>query len=180
MNVEIEIKVKIFDVNELREKIKKEAKLVKTIHQVDEYYGPPHKVFFKENPKENDEYLRIRTQENKKIIGYYKVIDAGNHSEEYEVDIGDAKIMKEILKKLDFISVVTVDKKREVYEVDGFELCIDSVKDLGNFLEIEAKKDFGSPEKSIAGCKKLLKALNIKHEEVIGLGYPDLILMGRK
>ena len=49
---------------------------------------------------------------------------------------------------LDFKKVITVDKTREIYDCKDFEVVLDNVKNLGNFLEIEAKKDLGGLEKT--------------------------------
>ncbi|GEM_PF-3640113 len=50
-------------------------------------------------------------------------------------------MLEKIFSALDFKKLITVDKKREVYLYKNeFEIAFDEVKNLGYFIEIEAKK----------------------------------------
>ena len=40
MNIEVEIKIKAEDIDKVKEKLIKKGKLIKSIHQIDEYYIP--------------------------------------------------------------------------------------------------------------------------------------------
>lgn len=180
MNIEVEIKVKVKDFKELELKIKRLGKLKKELHQVDDYYTPVHRDFFKQDPPE--EFLRIRT--DTKTSFEYHVAKRTNgektHAEEYELGINDEEMLKKILNFLDIKKKITVDKQRKVYECGNFEICLDYVKNLGHFLEIEAKKDFGGVENTKKECEKFLQNLNIEYQEVPDLGYPNLVLRGWK
>jgi len=46
MNIEIEIKVKVDNFDEIKEKVSKLGKLIKSINQIDGYYIPQHRDFF--------------------------------------------------------------------------------------------------------------------------------------
>lgn len=84
--------------------------------------------------------------------------------------------LKEIpLKSLGVLRVV--DKQREIYFIDNVKFHIDSIKNLGTFLEIEAIDRDGS-----IGKGKLpeqfdhyMKLFQIKSEDLIGGSYCDLL-----
>ena len=50
MNIEVEIKVKVANLAEIKKKVSKIGKLVKAIKQIDEYYIPAHRDFFAQKP----------------------------------------------------------------------------------------------------------------------------------
>jgi adenylate cyclase class IV len=64
MNIEVEIKVKIDNFEEIKKKVSKIGKLVKSIKQIDDYYVPYHRDFFAHKPN-TIEWLRVRTNPNK-------------------------------------------------------------------------------------------------------------------
>ncbi len=50
MNIEVEIKVKIDNFEEIKDKVSKSGKLIKAIKQIDDYYVPSHRDFFVHKP----------------------------------------------------------------------------------------------------------------------------------
>ena len=59
-NIEVEIKVKKNNPQEIRKKVADLGKLIKSIKQIDEYYIPSHRDFFANKPHPV-EWLRIRS-----------------------------------------------------------------------------------------------------------------------
>ena len=57
---------------------------------------------------------------------------------EYETVVGSADAAAEILAGLGFAPVLGFQKRREYFELDGAEICLDELPELGWFLEIEA------------------------------------------
>ena len=74
MNIEIEIKVKIDDIEGVRKKVNNLGKLIKSIDQIDDYYIPCHRDFFAEKPHPV-EWLRIRSNPDKTIFEYDRSIN---------------------------------------------------------------------------------------------------------
>ena len=72
---------------------------------------------------------------------------------------------------------MTVIKSRDIYRLDQYEISLDNVKELGDFLEIETSAEFESevPTKvdSIFG---LLAELDLKLEDTITKSYLELLL----
>ena len=56
---------------------------------------------------------------------------------EYELAIGSAETMRHILAEMDYRPITTVDKLRMETKTPELTFCVDEVKDLGNFIEIE-------------------------------------------
>ncbi len=71
MNIEVEIKVKIRGLGQIKNRLRSYGKLAKSIKQVDEYYIPYHRDFFAQKPFPV-EWLRIRTNPDKTIFEYDK------------------------------------------------------------------------------------------------------------
>jgi adenylate cyclase class 2 len=160
MNKEIEIQVQVEKPEKLLDFLKKQAVLKYKSNQKDEYFIPSHRNFLKKKPIE--EWFRIRESAGKTSVTYKKwhYLESGKstHCDEYETSIGDGDQFYKILKALDFKSVVTVDKTRKAYSYLDYEIAIDSVKGLGDFIEIESKaKNDNEPEKVTAKMIKFLK-----------------------
>jgi predicted adenylyl cyclase CyaB len=182
MNIEVEIKVKIDNFKEIKEKVEKLGKLIKSIKQIDDYYIPSHRDFFARKPHPV-EWLRVRTNPDKVVLEYTRSInpeDDGSYgyAEEYETEISDDKELRKILNFLDFKKVVTIEKDREYWMCDKIEIALDRVADLGYFIEAEAKGDFKDELEAKKECKDFLESLGLKDVEStqIKKGYPELFL----
>ncbi len=63
--------------------------------------------------------------------------DVSKTRKEIEVDVSDAKNMALILENLDFRRAATVKKDRDIYHLDEFIITLDTVYEVGTFVEIE-------------------------------------------
>ncbi|MBI2627387.1 class IV adenylate cyclase [Candidatus Nomurabacteria bacterium] len=181
MNIEVEIKVKVDKLAEIKEKVSKLGKLVKAIKQIDDYYIPVHRNFFLHKPNPI-EWLRIRTNPDKVVLEYDRKInprDDGDYdyAEEYETEIQDKKELEKILGFLNFTKVLTVEKDREYWMCGDIEMALDKVKNLGDFIEAEAKGDFESNQEAKRACVKFLEKLGVKNVEntMVKKGYPQIM-----
>jgi len=132
--IEIEIKARA-DHEELRKILKQAgAALEKTVEQSDSYYNAPHRDFAL-----TDEALRLRDQGGQIYMTYKgKKLDPGSKTrKEVEVEVADLKKTEEILLSLGFNKTLEVHKTREIYHLDGAEICLDRVEGLGDFVELE-------------------------------------------
>jgi len=182
MNIEVEIKVKVDNLEEIKNKVSAMGKLIKSIKQVDDYYIPCHRDFFNQKPHPV-EWLRIRTNPDKVIFEYDKSINKNAEgeqecAEEYETEISNPDELRKILNFLDFKKIVTVDKQREYWIYENIEVALDDVKGLGYFVEAEAKGNFQNTAEAKAACINFLKNLGIKDVDTnkINTGYPVLLL----
>jgi predicted adenylyl cyclase CyaB len=186
MNIEVEIKIEIENFAEIKEKVAKKGKLIKSIKQIDEYYIPSHRNFFAQKPHPV-EWLRIRTNPDKVVFEYDKSINKDaegrqEYAEEYETEISNPEEFRKILNFLDFQKVVIVDKQREYWDCGDIEVALDKVKGLGNFIEAEAKGDFKNTADARKKCVEFLENLGINNvtEKEINKGYPVLYLEKNK
>lgn len=138
MNIEVEIKVKVDNFAEIKEKVSKIGKLVKAIRQIDDYYIPVQRDFFANKPQPI-EHLRIRTNPDKVVFEYTKSVNMRadgdyDYAEEYETEISNAEEMKKILGFLNFKKYVTIEKQREYWICGGIEVALDEIKGVGTFI----------------------------------------------
>jgi predicted adenylyl cyclase CyaB len=73
--------------------------------------------------------------------------------------------------------LVVVDKEREIYFIDNVKFHLDKVKNLGNFVEIEAidNKNIGK-EKLLKQCNEYMKLFSIDKKDLIAESYSDMLL----
>lgn len=182
MNIEVEIKVRVENLPEIKQKVSKIGKLAKAIKQIDDYYVPSQRDFFAHKPQPI-EHLRIRTNPDKTVFEYTRTINMKpdgdyDYAEEYETEIDNVEAFKKTLEFLDFKKVVTVDKDREYWMCGDIEVALDEVKGVGTFIEAEAKGDFKDETEAKKACIDFLENLGIKDVEKTQIkhGYPQFLL----
>jgi predicted adenylyl cyclase CyaB len=180
-NQEIEIKIPLTKDEFLRvkEAIKPISKFVKTSKQIDEYFTPSHRNFVE--PKYPYEWLSVRKRNEKTILNYKHFypenVETFTHCDEFETEIKDNEQLQKIFLALNLKKLVTVEKEREVYIYkDEFEIGLDSVKELGYFIEVESIKDFKSIEETRKRLFEFAKTLKIDVSKTDKRGYPYLLM----
>jgi adenylate cyclase class 2 len=138
--------------------------------QRDTYYRHPGRDF-----AETDEALRIREEEGRSFITYKgpKLDPDTKSREELEVPLVDPRDLGVLLLRLGFEPVAVVEKRRRGYLLGTLEVCIDEVKGLGHFLEVEARecRDLEEGKKRVLG---LLDTLGLDRME--RRSYLELLL----
>ncbi len=180
-NQEIELKFKL-DKEEflkIKEKISKIAKFVKSVDQKDEYISPSHRNFLA--PKYPYEWLSIRERGNKTILNYKhfypEEVEVHTHCDELEFEAENAEQLKQLFSALNFKTNVVIEKQREVYNYnDEFEIALDTVKELGCFIEIEALKHQETVEKTREKLFEFAKSLGIDISASDKRGYPYIMM----
>lgn len=175
--MEIEISAKVDNLPQLKEKLLAlGAKKTGDKHQFDVYLSPPHKSFFK-----TPHYLRVRQDllNNKNSFEYIiceKGLGDSSACEENEVEIGDGWALLNILHRLGFKEICKVEKKRESFKLEQFEIVLDRVKKLGDFIEVEMEGKMEDEKGYSEKIRKLLSKLGVKKEQfVIDGGYVELM-----
>jgi len=178
-DIEVEIQLELENSEPLLDFLEKNGKLVYEDKQNDHYYTPKHRDFRDKKPIE--EWLRLRDSNGKFSITYKNWHRDENrktvHCDEYETTIGDIKQLENILKVLDFETVVKVQKNRKAYMYNDYEIALDEVENLGDFVEIEYKgKEDGDPKEIIQGMIKFLKDLKVGRIRRNNVGYAYKLL----
>lgn len=138
-----------------------------TDHQTDTYFNTPKGR------------LKLRQGNIENTLIYYERPDqSGPKQSDFqlmEIENGDA--LKAILSKSLGIKVV-VDKKREIYYIRNVKFHIDSLQDLGNFVEIEASNAFQPLplDQLHEQCNFYREAFQIHDEDLIQISYSDMLL----
>lgn len=108
---------------------------VGVVDQVDAYFRHPARDFAK-----TDEALRLRSVDGNAEVTY-KGPKLDPHTKtrlEVTTPVADYESMAAILRALGFEPVAVVRKRRETYQVDRFEVDLDTVEGLGMYVEVEA------------------------------------------
>lgn len=191
--IEVEIKVKISDPNQVRKRFEENKGVYKiSLHHEDTYFNMPKGL---RDFKQTDEALRLRksiefNRDNKVMaqkINYFitykgKKIDKTTKTrEEIEVKINEIEDMKNLLKLLGFREVFTVIKERELYEFLFKDMKIEALIDYlpilkQHFVEVELMTEsYEDIEKSKKILFQFLEKFGIMKEESIRRSYLELI-----
>lgn len=176
-NVEVEVQAIIKNPKEVERKLKKAGKFIKVRKQVDVYFVPRQRNFFAKEPP--IEYLRVRYEKGKNHLNYsFLHFDRKGWlkaTDEYETAVERPEIVEEIFKRIGLIPKVTVKKTREYFNCGNFEATVDSIEGLGNFMEVEAKRNFGGVEKTRKSCLNFLDSLGVEYKIKRQMGYPRML-----
>lgn len=178
-DTEIEIQVNIENSKPLLDFLEKEAEFISESHQIDEYFSPAHRNFIGARPVK--EWLRLRNSGSKCSINYknwyFDESGRSNHCDEYETKIENLEQVRKILNTLDFKPLVKVDKLRKIWKYKNYEIAVDSVKNLGDFVEIEyIGEDKVDPEKTTKEMINFLKKIDCGKIKRNYVGYPFQLL----
>ena len=162
MKREVEAKLKIESPVEIIGRLREAGAEKKCeVVQRDIYFSDADKKLIK-----TDRGLRLRCEESfdgKRYFLTYKGPKEKTRFKsrvEIEVEVMDYGQMLELLESLGFERRLCFEKRRQVWEVDECEVCIDELPYLGGFVEVE-----GSDEKSVEGVLEKLGLSGAGHIE---------------
>lgn len=132
---EVEVKARLENREALIKKLKDfGCAFSSELHQIDHVFFPKGFSF---PPPIGTHILRVRKSNNKYFFTLKISQSNRQDSIEREMEINNGEMMIEILKLLEWQSAPTVDKQRIKTSLQGIEIVLDSVKDLGEFIEAE-------------------------------------------
>jgi len=180
--IEVELKFPLKNANNIKEKLNKIAVFLKEDLQKDTYFIPFHRNFVEQKPIY--EWLRIRennTSTKKCSILNYKNFGKDKKEDtvackEFETEISDSDTLRKIFENLDVKELIVVDKKRKNYSYKNTIISIDSVKGLGEFIEIEFDGDINDVEEIKKHLYFILEEINANVGDQLFKGYPHLLL----
>ena len=179
---EIEIQVRIEDCRQLLLFLEKEGTFKWERRQLDLYLTPAVNSFVAERPVRK--WLRLRDADGKCSLDFknwhYDGSGKSEWCDEFETSIGEIEQAKKILTALGFETLTTVDKVRRCWRYGDYEVALDSVKDLGEFVEIEYKGDDCNvdPAEITEAMIAFLKNTGCGTITRNFVGYPFLLLFG--
>lgn len=174
---EVELKVRAAH-DEVRVRLNElDAERVGRVEQTDTYYDAPHREF-----GETDEALRLRREtrgdgETTTRLTYKgPLVEAESKTRtEYETGVEASETMDTILVRLGFSPAAVVEKERARYRVDGYAVTLDTVADLGEFVEVERETE-ADVESVREGAFEVLRRLDLDPDEQIRTSYLGLLL----
>ncbi|WP_435066458.1 class IV adenylate cyclase [Haloplanus sp. C73] len=154
-----------------------DAEAVETVVQVDTYYDAPHRDF-----AATDEALRIRREshegdETARVT--YKgplVEDASKTRREVETGVDDGDRLDDIFEALGFSPAAVVEKERERYALGDYTVTLDTIADLGEFVEIEREAPESDLDSARDGAIEHLRELGLDPDDQIRTSYLGLLL----
>lgn len=167
-HLNIEIKAKCSDHEKIRSILKsRRADFKGTDHQIDTYF------------KVNNGRLKLREGNIENFLVFYERENKEGPKQSNVIlfNSDPNSSLKEILTKSLGVLVI-VDKQREIYFIGNVKFHLDTVKNLGTFVEIEAIDSDGtiSKEKLLEQCENYLKLFEIQKSDLISDSYSDLLI----
>ena len=174
---EIEIKFKVKDLNFLENNLIKQGCVFSDpIIQHDITYSQKNSDLDYTCAKEGDVMLRIRRQDEKSEFNIKKQCSGESDNIEHETQISNPDEMDKILKLLNWVPQVEVKKMRKKGKWDEYEICLDKVEELGDFMEIEKMvEDDSDPEIIREELFNMVKVLGLVKEDEETRGYDTQI-----
>ena len=172
MSYEVELKFPLANVQGVLNQLTElGAKHHQTSEQADTYFAHPQRDF-----ATTDEALRVRRQDDEVCITYKGPRDPGpvKSRREIELPVGQGKSttaneLADLLTLLGFRIVRDVVKHREFYHLQWqgreLEICLDRVRDLGEFLEIETLAEDTDREQAAQAVLSLATQLELGDPE---------------
>jgi adenylate cyclase class 2 len=165
--LEIEIKARIKKPLEIENTIlSRGGRFCKEVYEEDVYFNHPAKDF-----ANTDEALRLRHVGGRYFLTYKgpKLDNLTKTREEFNVEVKDFENASSILKVLGFSEVLQIKKKRRYFLLGEYEIMLDHLAELGDFIEVEKRGEY-NPEEMI----DFLKDLGIQGSET--KSYLELML----
>ena len=125
----------------------------------------------------NDVFVRIRiVNDTQAILTLKKPISRNELSKlEHETRIDNPHEMEEMLIHMGFQKAVVIKKTRMTTKYNGVTICIDTIKDLGDFIELE-KQDNRPPDVVRRELIECANGLGLKSADEVMEGYDILML----
>jgi adenylate cyclase class 2 len=169
MCTEIEAKLKVDSLSETERKLGElGAKFLGEQLQTDYFFDDANTTLTK-----SDKCLRLRKQKSGDSEKYFLTYKGSREDsnlkkrQEIESEINDAGSFYKLLSVLGYEQVLVVEKKRCLWQLEGCEVALDNLPDLGDFVEIE-----GPDEKNIAKVQNILGLSELPH---ISKSYATLL-----
>lgn len=163
----IEIKAKCSSLKELKAIVLKNGgRFEKTMHHIDTYFVVPQGR------------LKLREiDDTESVLIFYERSNSADSKESnyYLHKTNDPASLKDFLSR-SLGTKVIVDKIRELYILENTRIHLDTVKDLGTFMELETVVSVQSDEEAYEENKRIVELLKISKDDLLEVSYSDLLL----
>lgn len=178
---EIEIKLRIDDTtffDRLISDMELSCKKIENVVQHDVYYSPVNENYMDE--KYPYKWLRVRYNNDGSAEICFKHFfpEGAKHHvycNEFQSIISDPEAIVNIFSELGIIVIADVEKTRITYKYDRYLISFDSVRNLGNYIEIELENVIFDELKERELLNNILKKLGLSLCPIELRGYPYLV-----
>jgi len=163
----IEIKARVDQPEEIRDRLSKVGAVFSgSFEQTDTYFNI-----------QNGRLKLRESQDHSSLIWYKRDNQLGPKEAEGKIySPSSVANLKDLLTSA-LGEKVTVNKVREIYTLQNIVIHLDSVKELGIFMEIEARSDDSHTIQDLTHqCEELITQLSIKPTDLVTNSYSDLLL----
>ena len=179
--IEVEVKLPVEDLNEIKRKLVKIGfEESSFIEERDTYFDNQQGDI-----RANDEALRVRETKDHRTgkiraqINFKgKRLDAGTMTrEELETGVENGKISRKILQAIGYIPVAPeVIKERIMLRRESVTACLDNVRGLGEFLELEILADSKKQKDAALGqIENILNNLGYQISDTVRTAYLSML-----
>jgi adenylate cyclase class 2 len=175
--MEVEMKVKIDDIDALRKKLESMgANFNEAVDQTDVYFK---KKGFDSKPEGPGAWiLRIRDSEGEKALTLKALTEVTGAWLEHETGIDNVEQARKIMETMGLINVFTFHKKRIHGRMGEFEVLLDDVTELGRYVEVALDSAEEEKEKTRTKIIEFIKTLGYEEKDFEKRGYGEI--MGEK
>jgi adenylate cyclase class 2 len=180
---EIEIKLPLLNARAVTKYLDEHAKFAYENHQIDTYYDSKQTGWTKhlDGQRPIDFWLRVREENDRASLNFKDYSGNRRHDvsscAEFESIVAAPADVKNILERAGFFVAAIVDKTRRAYRYRDYEIAIDKVKNLGDYIEIEYYGSADDVEKIKDGLNLALAEIGAKTGAQDLFGYPYLLMM---
>lgn len=183
---EIEIKLRVDDViffTQLVSEMESNCTKIEDVKQHDVYYSPLNEDYM--NERYPYKWLRVRYLNDGSAEVCFKHFfpEGAEHHlycNEYQSKINEPEAIVKIFSELGLQVIADVEKERTTYKYDRYLISFDTVKTLGNFIEIELENVMFDELKERELLDAMLKKLGLSMYPIDLRGYPFLVYYNSK
>jgi adenylate cyclase class 2 len=174
---EIEVKMRVHDLAAIERKLGELGCVLSTpITQEDSIYGKIGDLGAWTKSKEGHVVMRIRRQQDSATFNLKEQKSSELDNIEIETKVQNPDAIHNILQRLGYEPHVTVKKTRRKGRFKDYEICLDTVEELGDFVELEKLADDNAdPEQVLEELLLELESLGLSRNDREMRGYDTQI-----
>jgi adenylate cyclase, class 2 len=174
---EIEVKLRADNLDQVKVKLEQAGCVLSApIHQHDAIYSKKGSTEEWTAGKTGHVVMRLRREKDKAVFNLKQQLTSELDNTEIETLVADPDAIDKILSVLGYAPQVEVKKVRQKGKYKDYEVCLDTVEQLGSFVELEKlTSDDADPEAVKEELLKELESLGLSRSNQETRGYDTQI-----
>jgi predicted adenylyl cyclase CyaB len=168
MKVEVQVRAFIYDFNRIKRKIEEIAEFISEVGKTDYYFDGRFDFQEKE--------LRLRKEGNEKTVSLkIKSFKNTEENKEFRFKVDNASDLIKVFENIGLKVIAMKHKKSLFYNFKDMSIQLVSIKELGDFIEIEKKCSKNEVVKAGEDIIALAESLGIHKEQIEKRSYLRLL-----